>query len=140
MNGKTSVGSIISGISDMRESISVLREELQRVGSAEHSELLERSRIPKFLDRRVLSIIFDELSDALNDLSPPHCFFGQVPPYGEYHYGFWIDWDSLDDVKKFDDLSEVPEDFRGEFMVVNDHGNTTLYSTWSQYVEEWAVV
>lgn len=90
--------------------------------------------------------IVDALSDALNEYAPPYCYFGASEGDGA-DYGFWPSIDALEDdarsgdVLKVDDTSEVPEDFDGTVMHVNDHGNVTLYSvTGGKFAELWGSV
>lgn len=72
--------------------------------------------------------ILVELEDALNHFAPAYCYFGSHPGDGS-DVGFWIsdfieeDFDGL----RVDDTSEVPGDYTGEVLHVNDHGNVTLY-------------
>lgn len=76
------------------------------------------------------------IEDALNEVAPPYCYFGQAG-HGEGDYGFWpdvhaVDADSADhEVIK---VSEVPS----FLMHVNDHGNVTLYRVTVK--EVWSVV
>ena len=84
-----------------------------------------------------------ELSDALNEYSPPYCHFGANEGDGAC-FGWWLnsevatDFDGL----KVDDLSEVPTGYRGEVLLVNDHGNMTLLVAYAKgkTKEVWAVV
>lgn len=75
--------------------------------------------------------ILSELFDALDEASPPYCYFGAHPGDGA-DYGWWIVEDLFErhgpfDGLRVDDLSEVPVDYEGEVLHVNDHGNATLY-------------
>lgn len=88
------------------------------------------------------SEILSELFDALEAFAPPLAYFGSHPGDGA-DYGFWLsesfaeDFDGL----KVSDTSEVPEDFCGEVLHVNDHSNATLYAAdHGKLTEIWAVV
>lgn len=88
------------------------------------------------------SFDLEELFDMLNEHSLPYMYFGSHPGDGA-DYGFWIsegmeyDFDGL----KVDDLSEIPADYIGEVLHVNDHGNMTLYWKSARKLREiWAVV
>lgn len=89
--------------------------------------------------------LIDELIEALNELAPPFCYFGSHPGDG-CDYGFWPDLDALEDavrcrdILKVSDLSEVPNNYFGEVMLVNDHGNITFYTPRVIYEEVWGVV
>lgn len=76
------------------------------------------------------SIFLNEtLFDALNEFAPPYFYFGSHPGDGA-DYGFWLSEESLEDFDglRVSDLSEVPADYSGEVLHVNDHGNTSLYT------------
>jgi hypothetical protein len=84
----------------------------------------------------------DELFNKLDELAAPYFYFGAHPGNGA-DYGFWLsemmqeDFDGL----KVEDLSEVPKDYRGEVLEVNDHGNMTLWIKNSKgFKEVWAIV
>jgi hypothetical protein len=86
--------------------------------------------------------LLDELFDALDDFAPPYAYFGTHPGDGA-DYGFWLhegfdqDFDGL----KVSDTSEVPDDYTGEVLHVNDHGNCALYSAENgKLTEIWSVV
>ena len=94
----------------------------------------------------------DSLFDALCEYAAPYFYFGAHPGDGS-DYGYWLsegfdeDFITLDDLSdgndhlKVNDLSEVPARFRGEVLVVNDHGNCTLYVKTSRTIREiWSVV
>lgn len=82
------------------------------------------------------------LFDALDEFSAPYFYFGGHPGDGA-DFGFWLsemfeeDFDGL----KVSDLSEVPRDYRGEVLEVNDHGNMTLvYKNSRSFRVLWAIV
>ncbi len=71
----------------------------------------------------------EDLFNALEQYAPPYFYFGSHPGDGS-DYGFWLCEEALEefDGLKVSDLSEVPADYSGEVLHVNDHGNTSLYS------------
>lgn len=84
----------------------------------------------------------DTLFDELDAFAPPYAYFGAHPGDGA-DYGFWVhdslpdDFDGL----KVNDPSEVPADYTGEVLHVNDHGNITLYSALDgELTEIWGIV
>lgn len=85
----------------------------------------------------------EDLFNALNEYAAPYFYFGSHPGDGA-DYGFWLgeieeyDFNGL----KVSDLSEVPKDYAGEILHINDHGNMTLYSKAKTQKprEIWAVV
>lgn len=77
--------------------------------------------------------VLDELFDALDDFAPMYCRFGAHE--GDCaNYGFWpLD---IEEIQRLvfenygivvSDLSEVPPRFSGEILLINDHGNASLY-------------
>lgn len=104
------------------------------------------------IERRIESVDYYEseqpvwdietLADELNEFAPPYAHFGSHPGNGS-DYGFWL----LDDIAEdFDglsvaDTSDVPDDYRGEVLHSNDHGNLTLYVADEDGLHEvWAIV
>lgn len=81
-------------------------------------------------DEDLASEIVNELEEVLsNNFAPMYGSFGALPDDGA-DFGFWIDVDhakeSVDFVSSRE--QEFPDDdFRGEWLHVNDHGNCTLY-------------
>ena len=71
----------------------------------------------------------EDLFDALDCYTLPYFYFGAHPGDGS-DYGFWLSESFQDDFDglKINDTSEVPKGFSGDVLLVNDHGNMTLYS------------
>ncbi len=88
--------------------------------------------------------LVNELQDALSEFAPPYCYFGAHEGDGS-DFGFWMAADSLSDAFdgiRVSDTGEVPRDYRGEVLHVNDHGNITLYVARprGKLREVWAIV
>jgi hypothetical protein len=90
----------------------------------------------------------DTLFDLLNEYAPAYFYFGSHPGDGS-DYGFWLDEDGLENIDgdarfdsyQYDDLASVPRGYTGEAVIVNDHGNATLYRiTNGRAREVWAIV
>lgn len=84
----------------------------------------------------------EALVDALEWFAGPYFYFGAHPGDGS-DYGYWLSesFDEEFDGLRVNDLSEIPAEYRGEVLVVNDHGNMTLYVKTSRAMREvWAVV
>jgi hypothetical protein len=102
-------------------------------------------KIRESIFETVSYIINEDLIGALNEFAPPYFYFGSHPGDGS-DYGFWLSEDAIDgsfDGLKVSDLSEVPKDYAGEILLVNDHGNTSLYYKYrtSQKLHEiWSIV
>lgn len=82
------------------------------------------------------------LTDALDEFAPPYAYFGTNEGDGS-DYGYWLspsmseDFDGL----KVSDTSEVPSNYNGEVLHVNDHGNMTLYvAKDGELTEIWGLV
>jgi hypothetical protein len=97
-------------------------------------------------DSEELPEFVQECFDILNEYCPPYCYFGAHEGDGA-DFGVWVSWDSLDDachsgeVFKVADLADVPDDYAGEVLHVNDHGNATLYVVENrQFAEVWSIV
>lgn len=84
----------------------------------------------------------DALFDALNNYCLPYFSFGAHPGDGA-DYGYWLseDFQSEFDGLQVSDLSEVPTNYTGEVLHVNDHGNMSLYVyNRGRSRELWAIV
>lgn len=104
--------------------------------------IIEAEAITDFDSDDASELLNEDLFNALNDMAPPYFYFGSHPGDGS-DYGFWLSEDSLEDFDglKVDDTSEVPDDYVGEVIHVNDHGNTTLYvADGGKLTEVWAIV
>lgn len=84
----------------------------------------------------------ENLFDALNEYAGPYFYFGSHPGDGA-DYGFWLSEGFEDDFDgiKVDDSSEIPAKYRGEVLIVNNHGNMTLAVKTSRNLRVvWAIV
>ena len=98
--------------------------------------------------------IVAELSDRLNDLAPPFCYFGTAPGDGA-DFGFWVDQELIMMTIRDHEMcceqcngmrshwSGPPEAESYQKVFVNDHGNITLYERdhlTADWREIWALV
>lgn len=89
--------------------------------------------------------LVEELTEALNTFAPPYATFGAHPGDGA-DVGFWIDEDALQadlhdgTLIQVADLAQIPGGWTGLVLLVNDHGNRSLYRPTVTYEEAWAVV
>lgn len=89
--------------------------------------------------------LWETVADALQNCAAPYFYFGSHPGDG-CDYGFWLVEDAAQQVEdngglNVSDTSEVPEDYSGEVLHVNDHGNATLYSAdHGKLTEVWSIV
>lgn len=161
-NANVTLGSISHGTMVTEHLISAFVEELQRIvgKNATQAEDVLIGEANAYLERDSLnadeeSLVVDDSEDAgddilnalfdtLNEYAPPYAYFGAHEGDGS-DYGFWLSSDALEqfDGLRVSDTSEVPDDYVGEVMHVNDHGNMTLYArdAGSDKLREiWAVV
>lgn len=128
---KPAIGTISHGTMRAEDLIPEFVYELRAISDApEHVNLCAEADAIEDYESNNAQDVLDELFDALNDCAPPYCYFGSHPGDGA-DYGFWPDEDVLDcpedfDILKVNGLEDVPDDYRGEVMVVNDHGNVTM--------------
>jgi len=84
--------------------------------------------------------MLEELFEALNELALAYTYFGPGEGDGA-SFGFWLSQDSIDEaiadgeITKYNDY--LPEGAKGYSLVVNDHGNMSLYEG---QAEVWAIV
>lgn len=93
-------------------------------------------------DSENASDLVSELQDALGEFAQPYAYFGTTEGDGS-DFGFWLAFDQHDfDGLQVEDLSEIPAGYRGEVLVVNDHGNMSLYAAngRGRHREIWSVV
>lgn len=97
---------------------------------------------PDYFESDAADSDLESLFDALGEYAGPYFYFGAHPGNGA-DYGYWLSEGFQDDFDglQVSDLSEVPNKYRGEVLLVNDHGNVTLYVKTSRATREiWAVV
>jgi hypothetical protein len=133
MNKKASIGSISHGTHRSVDLLGNFSYELKRLAKEEYAELIARAEEREQVllsddeeEEESDSELVNELFDALGELAPSYCYFGAHPGDGS-DFGFWPDMDSVDELQKFNDLSEVPDDIEDDYVVVNDHGNVSVY-------------
>jgi hypothetical protein len=147
-------GSISSGTLRTEDLLSAFADELEyqikrQPRSYHHKDarkLINEARRTK-PDSDIASDVVAELEDALEEFAPPYCYFGSHVGDGA-DFGYWVSDDVFDahgdccDILRVSDTSEVPKDYRGEVLHVNDHGNATLYVAMSRgkLKEIWACV
>lgn len=132
-------GTVISGTMRSQDLLPAFMDKL-RDFDPEVADAMEREL--SFSTQEDKDEVVIGLFDRLNEYCPSGVYFGSHPGDGS-DYGFWIhesffeDFDGL----KVSDTSEVPSDYSGEVLHVNDHGNATLYvATEGKLEEVWSVV
>lgn len=83
-------------------------------------------------DEEAAGQLIEEMFNAFNnEFAPSYTYFGAIEGDGA-EFGFWPDIESLEmavqdgEVLKVNDLPDVPDDYAGDVMLVNDHGNVTF--------------
>lgn len=144
---KASFGSISHGTMRPEDLIPAFAHELRRLRGALPGKLYNAIRAMDACaldaDREEFADdILNDLFEYLNEYAPPCGYFGSHPGDGA-DYGFWLheDFQTDFDGLQVSDTSEVPRDYTGEVLHVNDHGNCTLYvARKGKLTEVWAVV
>jgi hypothetical protein len=129
---------------------------LERVGKNEaHSKLVEEASSVDPDDEGACDVVQD-LMDALEEYAPPFCYFGAHPGDGS-DFGWWVSMEAVEAARRDgelpsgDELPECGSREEGQFLVVSDHGNATLYlahsgglagfdSEGSRWREVWGIV
>ena len=108
--------------------------------------------IPQFENGDCVQDYIIELIDALDEHSPPYCYFGTHIGDGS-DFGFWVDFDSIEmdttDAKirsqctlyaVYSSTEPFPTGrIESDYIIdINDHGNMTLYDTDDNVI--WAIV
>ena len=92
-----------------------------------------------------ISGVLEELFNALEEYAPDFCYFGSNEGDGS-DYGFWPCWEQIDEetemgnLIRVEDLANIPDGYTGQVLVINDHGNATLYNPVTEWKEVWSVV
>lgn len=94
-------------------------------------------------ESEVADEIVSELIDALENFAPPYAYFGTTEGDGA-SFGFWPCLDmhgDCDDLPRFE-AGCAPDDFRGDCLLITDHGNVTCgcYGPRGRFTEYWSVV
>lgn len=140
-------GSISSGTMRSEDLIPAFASELQYLAPAtatDHARLVQEANDLEDHEEEADDVL-EALFDALNDYAPAYGYFGAHVGDGA-DYGFWLCEDFQQMIKddgglEVADTSEVPDDYTGEVLHVNDHGNATLYvADKGKLTEVWAVV
>lgn len=150
------LGSISSGTMKVEDLLPTFLDVLKDIAPEAHAEMMEDATLADALDadyyddwtddqREAAEYTLNSLFDKLNEAAPPYCSFGAHEGDGA-DYGFWIAWDSINnavtdgELLKVDDLSDVPDGYRGEVLSVNDHGNATLWTvSHDGWREVWSI-
>jgi len=145
---RVEVGSIIEGTLQPADLIPAFVEELKRLDKeGTYQELIGEAENITDYDTEDAQFILDNLFDALDSFSPPYAFFGAANTDGAA-FGYWPaleevrDAADYGDILKVDDLGDIPEDYSGIALHVNDHGNASLYEVKDGEIIEtyWEVV
>lgn len=120
------------------KSFRLTREEWKTV-----SRIAQESEQDGYYDGEFANDDLDSLFNILDSHALPYFYFGSHPGDGS-DYGYWLSESLQEDFDgpQVSDMSELPAGYVGEFLVINDHGNTSLMSRGKNgHIREiWAVV
>ena len=106
------------------------------------AEINERMESEEYFESEEADYDLEDLFDALNEYCMPGFYFGAHPGDGA-DYGYWLDecFEHDFDGEKVSDLSEIEKGYTGEVLLVNDHGNMSLYQcSKGRLYEIWSIV
>jgi len=145
---KAIIGSISHATMREEDLIPSFLNELEYLNNNKHAYKVVINEGKKIVEKGVYDTddtsfyLNETLFNALNDFAPPYHYFGSHCGDGS-DFGFWLndnieyDFDGL----KVEDTRKVPEDYTGEVLHINDHGNMTLYYCKKGKLKEiWGVV
>lgn len=143
---KAALGSISSGTMRLDDLIPAFVSELEYLADdGAFAELIREANVLEDYESDDAGYILEELFDALNSYAPSYAYFGAHP--GDCaDYGFWLceDFQALmrdDGVLPVSDLAEIPAEYDGPVLLVNDHGNASFgHATSGAVAWEWEVV
>lgn len=105
-------------------------------------EINERMESEDYFESEESDWDLEELFDTLEEYAMPYFYFGAHPGDGA-DYGYWLSEDMESDFNglKVSDLSEIETGYTGEVLLVNDHGNMTLFNcARGRLYEIWSIV
>ena len=133
---------------DLLRAFAIELDELTRKNdTAEHESLIKEAwRLNESRDEGYKADIIAELQDALGEFSPPFCHFGAHEGDGA-DFGYWPNFDVIEEACrdgeaiKVSDLSEIPAGLTAGYVVlVNDHGNVSIFEPKVSWAEVWSCV
>ena len=140
---KPTIGTVSHATLRAKDLIPAFADELRAITGALPHNLYDRIRgLRGDYSTDDAAEIVNELTDALNTHALPYSYFG-AHEGDSSDFGFWLSHDALEDFDglKVADTSEVPKDYSGEVLHVNERGNTTLYAARrGTLTEVWAIV
>lgn len=144
---RPNLGSISHGTLRIQALLKAFADEAERCcnGHLGNLTLVNEARAIEDFDSLKAAEILCDLQDFLDEYSPPYAYFGSHPDDGA-DFGYWLfkDWQERmeeEGVPEISDLSEMEENYTGELLLINDHGNATFY--WvenGKLTEQWSVI
>jgi len=159
MTKQATIGTVSHGTMRLEDLIPAFLDELRRLAGKEAMEawpyathvrecedvlaLLEESEDPSTEDYEAANLCVEWLFETLGEYAPPFCYFGAHEGDGA-DYGFWPDFDAMEceGIPRVENASELPDGYVGRWLLVNDHGNATLFTriTAPEDVCAWEIV
>jgi hypothetical protein len=140
-SNKATIGTVSHGTLRNEDLLSTFARELEHLTTDYRTrselELIADADAVTDFDSEHASEIVHALFDALDNHAPEYCYFGSHEGDGS-DFGFWPSMDSIEELPKFNDLADVPDDIDDDYCIVNDHGNVSLYSADGKPI--WSIV
>jgi hypothetical protein len=137
-HGTLANGDLIISFADALRGIEFIDNTTRRyIAEADAIQVLYSAGWNDIYDHEMAEELLSELISLLNVYAPPYTYFGNTDGDGS-DFGFWPSEDAISELPKFNDLSEVPEKMEDDYVVVNDHGNMTIYG--ADHKEIWSIV
>lgn len=149
MKRKSIIGSVSHGTMRPEDLVPTFLDTLKELSPRRYFQLKkDNPEVWEWLDdtskanEEIDYFLNEVLFDALNLFAPPYFYFGAHPGDGS-DYGFWLSENAIEEFEglKVNDLSEIPKGYIGEVLLINDHGNTSLYWQGKRKLKDiWSVV
>jgi hypothetical protein len=126
------LGSVSTGTLRAEDLLPVFAATLDSLHTHAHQFSLEVAMVLESNQEGYPEILLTHLTDALQEACPPFVFFGALSSSEPDNFGFWPDWDALDQAMFQKYGESLILDVRGEetldttIIQVRDNGNVTV--------------
>ena len=128
---KAELGTIISGTLREEDLLEAFADELEAFCDSLWALTLVKYAREIDANDSMAPTVIEDLITALTELAPSYMYFGALDGDGS-DFGFWPDLEALKtsvfdgDTLQVNDICDIPADYSGQIMLVNDHGNVTF--------------
>ena len=140
------IGTVSHGTLNPVDLIPCFVELLEQLDNKNYTDLINEGKkiieSEDFESENASIFLNEDLFNALQDFAPNYCYFGNTESDWS-DFGYWVYSDIAEDFEglKVEDTSEIPDNYNGEVLHINDHGNVTLYSCVNgENTEIWSIV